>query len=136
MRVAKADRDNALTQLRRLCPPGTKVYTILKHVSRSGMCRDIDVHVIIDGEPQWLSGYVCTVMGWSQHNDCVRVGGCGMDMGFHLVHSLSYALHGTKGRGGPHGDGRLKNDGSGIHSATTPKPSRYRAGCSLIQRWL
>jgi hypothetical protein len=35
-------------------------------------------------------------------NNGVKVAGCGMDMGFHLIYSLSYALF-PKGTDAPHG---------------------------------
>jgi hypothetical protein len=41
---------------------------------------------------------VSKVLGWTlktkNGSDTIRVSGCGMDMGYHLVHSLSYALYG------------------------------------------
>jgi len=90
------DREAALTRLRYLCPPGATVYTLVRHVSRSGMSRLISAYVIHDGEPQWLDGYISRLGLFklaSGPRDALRVGGCGMDMGFHVVYNLSQALY-------------------------------------------
>jgi len=88
---------NAFRFLRKHVRPGTTVYTNVLHTSKSGMTRDISLYVVIDGNIVTISGFVARVLGNQfRNNGGVRVGGCGMDMGFHLVHSLSYALHGTK----------------------------------------
>ena len=102
MKVSKADKAESLKSLRKLCPPGTEVFTILRHVSRSGMSRDISLYVMADGQPVDITWHVSKVLGQSmaRRGHAVKVGGCGMDMGFHLVHSLAYAIHGVVGR--PH----------------------------------
>jgi len=84
------------------CPPGTRVFTILRHVSRSGMTRVVDLVVAIpatETQPAHLSsiGYnAAMLMGWRWDADRqgIVVTGCGMDMGFHVVNELSYRLHG------------------------------------------
>ncbi len=75
------------------------VYTILKHVSNSGMLRHIDVIYIKDNKPIKLNWYI-EKMGLykrgsmeSNNSDSLRVGGCGMDMGFNVVYSLSRNLY-------------------------------------------
>ncbi len=75
--------------------PGDTVYTTLKHVSSSGMYRAIDVHIIRDNEPVWIASRVAKLVGkWDDRRECVGVSGCGMDMGFHIVHSLAHKLFG------------------------------------------
>ena len=97
----EALRQEAIDQLRELLPPGSTVYTILRHVSKSGMSRRIDCYTIIDNEPRYLSGYVSRLVGDRLHpGGGIVVGGCGMDMGFHIVHNLSYALHGMDNHDG------------------------------------
>ena len=93
-KVTKEEAANALEQLRKLCPPGGTVYTILRSVSRSGMCRHIDCYVISDGKPRWITGYMY-LMQRKHVPDYkgMRVSGAGMDMGAHLVRELSYRLH-------------------------------------------
>lgn len=74
------------------------LYTVLRHKSRSGMQRKIDVIALVPtGDPKdpvnkfWLSYQAAEALGWrfSRDYDAVVVDGCGMDMGFHLVYTLS-----------------------------------------------
>lgn len=90
--------------LRRWFPPGSTGYTILRHCSRSGMLRVIDVVAIVDGEPVSAWGYVGAVLDWPVDRDRggVKVSGCGMDMGFYLVYALSRHLY-NDGKGGDSG---------------------------------
>lgn len=137
-KVARAEYDKQLAQLRAWCPPGSTVYTILEHVSRSGMQRTIKVVVpytrhrcdecghekpedrrvgsacrrdAVGVVLKCLGRYtraevdhlhpnytVSTVTGYAldkgRGRDGIKIGGCGMDMGFALVHSLSERLWG------------------------------------------
>lgn len=72
------------------------LYTVLRHVSASGMTRHIDVYAIVDGEPRYLTARVATVLGYRREprNGYLIVRGTGMDMGFHVVHSLAQRLAG------------------------------------------
>lgn len=101
-------RAEAAEILHKLCPPGSTVYTVLRHVSKSGMSRDIDAYVMEDGAPRWITGYACTAAGFTRKGDHARVSGCGMDMGFHLVYELSARLYpqgfGCVGEGCPSND--------------------------------
>ena len=77
--------------------PGDKLYTILRHRSRSGMQRVIQVVKLPANDndsPRYLGDDVATVLGWRYNRDKegVVVDGCGMDMGFHLVYELSAIL--------------------------------------------
>lgn len=83
----------ARDRLLKLLKHGDTVYTVMRNVSSSGMSRRIDVYTIKDNRPQYLSGYVATLTGWKLHDKGgIVVGGCGMDMGFHLVYTLSSIL--------------------------------------------
>lgn len=90
----EAEKQEALTELRKILKPGTTVYTVLRHVSASGMSRRIDLYVMRKGEPRYISGYAGRVLGIkrSKDHEGLVVSGCGMDMGFHLVYNLSHAL--------------------------------------------
>ncbi|HYE77817.1 MAG TPA: hypothetical protein VEI97_07515 [bacterium] len=91
------EKAEAIARLRELLPHGSRVYTVLRHVSSSGMSRRIDLYTIRDNEPVFLTGYVGKALGYRHdRKGGLVVGGCGMDMGFHLVHSLSYAIHGME----------------------------------------
>ena len=55
----------AIAELRILLPPGTTLYTILRHVSKSGMVRDISVILLSPlwpGETRDISNTVATVL--------------------------------------------------------------------------
>lgn len=93
MKVSKKEHAEALAQLREWIKPGDTVYTILRHVSSSGMSREIGIVVFKDGHPLHPNWSVSRVTGYRQgKRDGVIVGGCGMDMGFAVVYDLSYKL--------------------------------------------
>ena len=98
---AKAAREEAKERLLDILKPGDTVFTILDNVSRSGMQRTIRLVLIKtddDGKPFTLHpNYLASqLLGYRQakRSDGLVVGGCGMDMGFHLVYSMSMALFG------------------------------------------
>lgn len=95
MKVSKTEKQKAISYLRSLLPPGSTVHTILRHVSSSGMMRAISPIVIKDGESQDVTYWVSRALALSvdQKHYGVKMSGCGMDMGFSLVHELSYALY-------------------------------------------
>lgn len=83
--------------LKKVCPEGSTVYCVLRTVAKSGMSRTISLFVIRDGELSDITGYAAHALGWPLVNAngsrAMRVDGCGMDMGFHAVSSLSWALY-------------------------------------------
>jgi hypothetical protein len=82
--------------------PDQTIYTIIRHVSNSGMERVIDMFSIqkhTDGRlyTRNLSWIYCRIMESTysrRYGGGVKVGGCGMDMCAHLVGNLSSALFG------------------------------------------
>lgn len=87
------------------------VYTILRHCARSGMSRDISVFVLpysgtegVQPRPINITWHVAKILGWRLVNrdgfNAIRCGGAGMDIGFHLVYSLSRKLYGGSGETG------------------------------------
>jgi hypothetical protein len=107
----------AIKQLREILSVGDTVYTVLRHVSASGMSRRIDLYTMKDNKPRFLTGYAAHALGlkWGDKAGIV-VGGCGMDMGFHLVYTLSRTIF-------PNGF----NDG---------KDSQRDGGYALRHEWL
>ena len=97
MKYTKEQIESAKHQLRAV-RKGDTLYTIVRNVARSGMSREISVFIARGKEVRDISWAVAVTLGWSQNKNtrAVKIGGCGMDMGFHLVNSLSYAMHGTK----------------------------------------
>jgi hypothetical protein len=88
---------DTLDILREHFPAGSTIYTICRHVSRSGMSRVISVIAITQDGPSYLSYQAAAALGWpctDKGETGVKVGGCGMDMGFHLAYSLSHVLYG------------------------------------------
>ena len=77
-------------------PKGSEVHLIVRQVSRSGMYRHISVHGIKDNNVSYYSYHVAKVLNWAYKDktNAVGVGGCGMDMGFHMVYTLASVLYG------------------------------------------
>ena len=90
-------RADAIERLRRWLQPGATIYCVMRHVSRSGMTRVIDLLTIRDGDIVRIGYDAALALGWpyDYRRGGVKVSGTGMDMGFHLVHSLAYALFGV-----------------------------------------
>lgn len=99
-KAQKAERAEAIVDLRTYIKPGDTVYTILENVSRSGMSRTIRVCVPLvgsNGKADFLhpNHSVALAIGArrAKKGDGIVMGGCGMDMGFALVYELSHALY-------------------------------------------
>lgn len=102
---SKADeRAEAIGRLRAILPPGSTVYTILRHVSRSGMMRRLDVYALdtdSDGKPwmRFLSGAVSDATGisFACHKGCREDGGlvmrgCGYSQADEIVDRIEEAI--------------------------------------------
>jgi hypothetical protein len=97
-RYTKTEQAEALDQLHALINKGDTLYTVIRSAAKSGMSRTIDVYVI---KPQtrngatthgltYLSGYIAKVLDLPRNNDgALKITGCGMDMGYAIVHELS-----------------------------------------------
>lgn len=109
-------RAEYMKDLRKLLRPGKQVFTKVTHVSRSGMSRSIECYVISRNEFINISGRVARVIGerLDEKNGGIRVTGCGMDMGFHVVCLLGRYMW-------PKG---------------TKKPLNEDGGYALKQRWI
>lgn len=147
----EAVRQEAAKELRAILKPGDTVQSILRHVSRSGMNRNISFTVVKKDEVKNLDNLIATVLDYRRSSDgSLSVGGCGQDMGFHVIHLLGYALFGEEAE---HGDtpkaqklrrALLENDRfyytQGGRPAPDPsKPSRVwfgRSGYALKHRWI
>lgn len=139
-RKSDAEKTEAIERLLQTVEPGDTVYTIVRHVSRSGMQREISLVAIdrsvivlpIDSRAgiaqvsrealHMIDYWASRALGYriGKHGGIV-VGGCGMDMGFHLVYNLGRTLwpHGTDR---PHGRRNGQPDSDG--------------GYALKHRWL
>lgn len=136
MKPAEQAKQEAIGWLRKCLKPGDAVYTILRHVSGGGMSRDISLMVVRGDEVVVITGSTAAALGLGfGKGDGVRVSGCGMDMGFHLVYELSRVLF-------PQGFicvGRKRRCPSNDHvnGDRNFRPHRHRdGGYALVQRWL
>ena len=89
------NREEAIAKLKEAIKPGDLLYTQLEHVTKSGMNRFIRVRKVEDNYPYEYTGLVAKALDWtySDKYHAVKVGGVGMDMGFHLINTLSYTLY-------------------------------------------
>ena len=88
------------------------------------------VYAILDNEPFFLSGYVGRILGYTRaKTGGVRVSGCGMDMGFHLVYALSSALF-------PEGFIPAEAGHTYGRNGTDPHERDPDGGYALNQKWL
>lgn len=114
MTAKEREQQEAIKELKKFLKRGMTIYTILRHVSQTGMSRRISLMVIKNNEPYFIDHLASKALDYRRQfpKEGLVVSGCGMDMGFHLVNSLSYALHGMKGN------------------------KKHRGGYSFNHRWL
>lgn len=96
--MKKAVRDEqkayALATLREVLKPGTRIYTILRHRSRSGMMRHVSLLLSMGDDIRDITSRVATVLDDKMAEDGgIKVLGCGFDSGFHLVYNLGRVLY-------------------------------------------
>lgn len=115
-------------KLLKLLDGNREIYTSLKRVSSSGMSRHIALYIAKDSSIIDITYYAAKILGYKRSPDTggLIVGGCGMDMGFHCVYSLSRMLFpdGFKLKAGEYG---RNGDKSGYDKD---------GGYCLNQRWL
>ena len=131
-----AAKQEAREALRAIVKPGDTVYTVLRHVSRSGMQRRIDMFVMQqDGQPRWISNLANRAMDGRNLTDDkgIKANGCGMDMGFNLVYNLGWCLFGKTwmctGKGCPSNE---HSNGDRNYEPHTHNDGGY----ALKQQWL
>lgn len=116
-------QEEAIETLKENIKPNDMLYTQLEHVTKSGMTRYIKVRQIKDDYPYDWTYLAAKALGWtySDKHHGIKVGGCGMDMGFHLIYTLGQVLW-PDGTPEPHGVRNGEPDSCG--------------GYALKQRWL
>ena len=115
-------KENARIHLLELVKPGDTIYTNLRHVSGSGMSRNISLQIVKDGQITDITYMAARLMDDSIAKDGgIKVSGCGMDMGFSLVYNLGHYLW-PEGTPQPHGTRNGVPDSDG--------------GYALHHRWL
>lgn len=143
-KASEQEKQDAIKRLREEIKPGDKLYTILRHGSRSGMSHSISVIQIkkrgkYAGTYDW-SYLIAKAIGEKidQSHDGIKISGAGMDMGFELVYRLSSALYGGK-RGYPClGDSCPSNVHVNDRNAPCGKGKgiRHNDGYAISQSWL
>jgi hypothetical protein len=93
--TSKATQQEATQELSNILKdiPSDTIYTVIRHVSNSGMQREISVRMIDAGRIISLDWLVSNATGRKigKHGGLV-VKGCGMDMGFHLVDGINHSF--------------------------------------------
>lgn len=91
---AAADKAEAIANLQKWLKRDERIYTVLRHRAASGMTRFIDLYYIKDNVPHRITWQAAKALGWTYDikREALRVGGCGMDMGFHAVYTLASIL--------------------------------------------
>lgn len=94
VKQTEVEREEARADLRNFIKPGDRIFTVLRHVSRSGMYRTLDVYQLGEDSPRWLSRLVGRATGirFDEKRQALGVSGCGMDVGFQVVYELGMAL--------------------------------------------
>lgn len=106
--VKSETQREAFDKLKELLKPGQTVYTNVNTVSRSGMSRNISAYIVHEGKVLDISWIINRLNGKAiPEQGGVKMGGCGMDMGFALVYGLSRTLwhEGYRCNGEHHRDG-------------------------------
>lgn len=163
-RYSKQDVEESTARLRAMLKPGSTVYTKVDHVARSGMTRWIECYiparVARHAERDWtihnITHDVAVVTGSplnTRDHYGVEVGGCGMDMGFALIYSLSSVLYrdgfrcagrscGSNDHSNPRNRGTYNYETREYDGYIGPMPrdgrSKHRGdgGYALNQRWM
>jgi hypothetical protein len=93
----KEKQKENIRELKKAFPKGSTAYTKLIDCSKSGMTRIIGVIAIKKNEPNYYSYKVGELLEYKHAEKFgeygLKVGGCGMDMGFHLIYQLSSKLY-------------------------------------------
>ncbi|MDY6862961.1 MAG: hypothetical protein SV062_08230 [Thermodesulfobacteriota bacterium] len=128
--MKEKERQEIINEVREKVERGDrKIYCVLRHVSASGMSRDIDFFIFYaeNGKirKDWLSYDLSQIMGYTynENRECLRVNGRGMDMGFVVVHHLGEILY-------PGGDGKTVTGRNGSKEIETD------GGYLLKHEWL
>lgn len=105
-----------IKNLKKHVKPGQTIYCVLRHVSGSGMNRRISFFRVDKktGEIVCIDYAISIIAGYTRSKNAqgLNVSGCGMDMGFSVVHNLGYYLW-PKGTPKPHGKRNGQPDSNG-----------------------
>lgn len=127
------EKQEAIAELREMLPVGATVYTVLRHVSKSGMSRDISLHIVTQDSIRTITYLAALALGDKVKEvggvSAIRVNGCGMDMGWNLVYCLSNALY-------PNGFKPKDAGRSCGRNGTSADATDTDGGYALNQHWM
>ena len=100
-KISKERKAELVKLLRPFFRKNSTAFCSLKKCSNSGAYRHIQILATKKNRIYNLSYYVAELCGfsWKENTSAVGVSGCGMDMGFHVVSTMSYYLYPNKERG-------------------------------------
>lgn len=133
----QAEKEYALNYLHEQLKPGDTIYTVLRHVSKSGMSRSIQLLISRKSSLIDITWYAARALDdkIDQNYGGIKIGGCGMDMGFALVYNLSRKMFPNGYQCA--GEGCPAND---HHNHPYPdrdgKMHHADGGYALNQRWI
>ena len=104
--LTKEEKEEKIKFLKKILKKAdNKVYGVVKHVSSSGMSRDIDFFIFTYEDKKikkyWISYILAGLLNYpfNDNRESLKVSGCGMDMIFSVVYNLGSVLF-------PNGDGK------------------------------
>ena len=88
----------AETKLNELLNRKQEIYSIIRHVSQSGMTRHISFFIIHNNEIWHIDNLISDYLDYrpNKRYDALVVGGCGMDMAFSVVNNLQETMKQSK----------------------------------------
>lgn len=123
--IAVQEKLEAIAHLKTLIKSGDTIYTVLRHVSNSGMSREITLLVAKNDQminiDYWAAISMCDKIGI---HEGIKISGCGMDMGFNIVYNLGRVLFPEEFKV----EGRGRNGDMSGHDND--------GGYALKQRWI
>jgi hypothetical protein len=99
MKLPASERAAAIRLLKEHVKEGDTLYTIVTKVNSMNSARWMRVLDIKDGFPSHWNYYVSKALGYKLKDDgTIYVKGGGMDMGYHVVSTLSRVLYGSENK--------------------------------------
>ena len=96
--LARTESTRAIERLRKnYLKVGDAIYVFLRHTSRSGTCRWLDLFAIRENKPlriTWSAAKALATRYDSRH-EAIRVEGCNFDCGHEVVGDLAWRLFGN-----------------------------------------
>jgi|TARA_E500000178_G_scaffold327843_1_gene357286 hypothetical protein len=88
----------AETKLNQILKRNETIYSVIRHVSQSGMTRHITFFIIKDGQVWHIDNLISDYLDYRTNKrfNALVVGGCGMDMAFSVVNNLQEQMNYSK----------------------------------------